>query len=158
MVDLGRTESVCKKNRLRQSIFLPFRRMPGGSRRCMTIKTMTIEGGNQMQKEFKKTRNMKVYEMSGYRYKPTPTIMLKGQWLRDLGFDIGGYVSVSCENGRLVITPDTERAELMEAEAAFMERETKLLQKRFEAEKKQLHAQFVAERQAQYGVDERKGV
>lgn len=28
---------------------------------------------------FKKFRKMKVYEQSGYRYKSTPTIMLKGQ-------------------------------------------------------------------------------
>lgn len=84
---------------------------------------------------FKKNRNMKVHGTSGYRYKATPTIMLK-----ELGFDIGGYVSVSCENGRLIITPDAEMAALKEAEAAFTERETKHLQKRFEAEKEKLHA------------------
>ena len=27
------------------------------------------------------------------------TITLKGQWLKELGFDIGDYVSISCENG-----------------------------------------------------------
>ena len=43
-----------------------------------------------------------------------------------------------------MITPDAERAALKEAEDAFMEKETKLLQKRFEAEKKRLHAKFVA--------------
>ena len=59
-------------------------------------------------------------------------------------------MSVSCESGRLVITPDAEMAALKEAEAAFMERETKLLQKRFEAEKEKLHAQFVAEGKADY--------
>lgn len=45
MVDLGRTESVCRMRnhgRLRQSIFLPFGRLPGGSRRCMAITTMAI--------------------------------------------------------------------------------------------------------------------
>ena len=41
-------------------------------------------------------------------------------------------------------------AAMKEAEAAFMERETRLLQKRFEAEKEKLHAQFVAERKADY--------
>ena len=87
---------------------------------------------------------------SGYRYKATPTIMLKGEWLKELGFEIGDYVSVSCENGKLVITPDAEMAAMKEAEAAFMERETKLLQKRFEAEKEKLRAQFVAERKADY--------
>lgn len=101
---------------------------------------------------FKKTRNMKVYGMSGYRYRSTPTIQLKGEWLKEIGFDIGDYISITCENGRLVITPDAERAALKEAEDAFMERETKLLQKRFEAEKKRLHAQFVAERKAEYAV------
>lgn len=33
----------------------------------------------------KKSRMMKIYGQSGYRYKATPTIMLKGQWLKDLG-------------------------------------------------------------------------
>lgn len=101
---------------------------------------------------FKKTRNMKVYGMSGYRYRSTPTIQLKGEWLKEIGFDIGDYISITCENGRLVITPDAERAALKEAEDTFMEKETKLLQKRFEVEKKRLHAQFVAERKAEYAV------
>ena len=47
-----------------------------------------------------------MYGTSGYSYKQTPTIMLKGEWLKELGFDIGDYMSVSCENGKLVITPD----------------------------------------------------
>ncbi len=42
----------------------------------------------------------------------------------------GTCISVSCENGKLVITPDVERAALEEAEAAFMEKETKILQKK----------------------------
>ena len=99
---------------------------------------------------FKKNRSMKVHGTSGYRYNATPTIMLKGEWLKELGFEIGDYVSVCCENGKLVITQDAEMAAMKEAEAAFMERETKLLQKRFEAEKDKLHAQFVAEREADY--------
>ena len=101
-------------------------------------------------KGFKKRRTMKIYGMSGYNYKSTPTIMLKGQWLKELGFEIGGYVTVSCENGRLVITPDAEMAALKEAEAAFMERETKILQKKLEAEKEKLRAQLVAERGTEY--------
>lgn len=105
-----------------------------------------------------KSRNMKVYGMSGYKYRATPTIMLKGQWLKELGFDIGSYVLVSCENGKLVITPDTERAAMKEAEAAFMEKEMKLLQRKFEAEKEKLHARFVAERTTEYGVCAEQGV
>ena len=34
---------------------------------------------------FKKNRSVKVYERCGYNYRPTPTIMLKGQWLKELG-------------------------------------------------------------------------
>ena len=59
-------------------------------------------------------------------------------------------MSVSSENGKLVITQDVEMAAIKEAEAAFMERETRILQKRFEAEKEKLHAKFIAERKAEY--------
>ena len=100
----------------------------------------------------KNKRSMKVVAQSGYKYRETPTITLKGLWLKELGFEIGDYVSVSCENGRLVITPDAEKAKLVEAEKAFMDKEMKALQKRFEAEKEMIHAQFVAEREVGYGV------
>lgn len=101
-----------------------------------------------------KKRSIKVVSQSGYNYKATPAIMLKGQWLKELGFEIGDYVSITCEDGKLVITQDTERAKMEEAEAAFMEREIKSLQKKFETEKSKLHAQFVAEREAGYSVCE----
>ena len=57
-----------------------------------------------------KNRSMKVHAQSGYNYKATPTIILKGQWLQEMGFEIGDYISVSCENGKLIITPDAEKA------------------------------------------------
>lgn len=72
-----------------------------------------------------KKRSIKVYGQSGYKYQETPTIMLKGMWLKELGFDIGDYISVTCEDGRLVITPDAERAAVKAAEAEYMEREIK---------------------------------
>lgn len=56
----------------------------------------------------KKTRNMKVYEQTGYNYKSTPTIMLKGQWLREAGFDCGTSITVTCEDRKLIITPREE--------------------------------------------------
>lgn len=62
----------------------------------------------------KKLRRMKVYGQSGYHYKETPAIVLKGKWLQELGFEIGDFISVSCENGKLIITPDAERAALAE--------------------------------------------
>lgn len=72
-----------------------------------------------------KNRSMKVYSQNGRNYKATPTIILKGQWLEEMGFAIGDYISVSCENGKLVITLDTERAELEQMKADFMEKDTK---------------------------------
>ena len=78
-----------------------------------------------------KKRSIKVISQSGHNYKATPTIMLKGKWLKELGFDIGDYVSITCENGKLIITPDAERAAIAEAEAAFMEREMEALKKKF---------------------------
>lgn len=57
---------------------------------------------------YKKYREMKVYEASGYQYKRTPSIVLKGQWLSELGFDIGEQIEVKCEDGRLVITKANE--------------------------------------------------
>lgn len=48
-------------------------------------------------------RNMKVYEQSGYQYKSTPAIMLKGQWLRELGFEENTPITVHCEDGILTI-------------------------------------------------------
>jgi len=53
----------------------------------------------------KEKRKLKVYEQSGYRYKPTPTLMLKGAWLEEWGFTSNMSVSVQCEEGRLIITP-----------------------------------------------------
>ena len=53
---------------------------------------------------YKKNRTLKVYEQSGYKYRTIPTIMLKGQWLAELDFQIGDNISVSCEEGKLVIT------------------------------------------------------
>lgn len=70
-----------------------------------------------------KNRSMKVYSQNGRNYKATPTIILKGQWLEKMGFAIGNYISVNCENGKLVIMPDTERAELEQMKADFMEKE-----------------------------------
>ena len=53
---------------------------------------------------FKKERKMKVYAQSGYHYKDTATIILKGAWLETLGFEPGTPINVEREGGRLVIT------------------------------------------------------
>ena len=53
----------------------------------------------------KDVRKVKVYEQSGRNYKPTPTIMLKGLWLEELGFGAGTLLAVRCEEGKLLIVP-----------------------------------------------------
>lgn len=97
-----------------------------------------------------KRRSIKVYGQSGYKYQETPTIMLKGMWLKELGFEIGDYISVVCENGKLIITPDTERAEREKAEAEIMESESKAMRKRVKEKRRQLLEQRVAESQIEY--------
>lgn len=57
---------------------------------------------------YKEQRELKIYEMSGRNYKPTPTIMLKGQWLEELGFVPGEKMRVRCEGGKLTITLKNE--------------------------------------------------
>ena len=105
----------------------------------------------------KNERELKVCAQSGYNYKSVPAIRLMGQWLETAGFHIGDPVLVKCEDGKLIISLDTARAELIEAEKAFMEKETRRLHERFLKEKKKLHAQFVAERQAEYAKDQERG-
>ena len=56
----------------------------------------------------KDKRTLKVCEQSGYRYKPTPALMLKGAWLEEWGFTTNMSVTVQCEEGRVVITPREE--------------------------------------------------
>ena len=97
-----------------------------------------------------KKRSIKVYGQSGYKYRETPTIMLKGMWLKEAGFDIGDYISVTCEDGKIVIAQDAERAAVKAVEAEFMDREMKALQKRYEAEKVKIRAQMVAEQGARW--------
>ena len=62
----------------------------------------------------KKNRTLKVYGQSGYHYKDTPTIVLKGQWLSATGFDIGDKMQVEVENGRLLLQNITKRKETAE--------------------------------------------
>ena len=99
-----------------------------------------------------KRRSIKVYGQSGYKYQETPTIMLKGMWLKELGLEIGDYISVVCEDRRLIITPDTERAELEKAEAEIIENEKKIMQKRVKERRKELLERWVAESQIEYGT------
>ena len=57
---------------------------------------------------FKKEHKMKVYAQSGYKYKDTATIILKGEWLKACGFEPGTQIRVECQGGRLIITRSDE--------------------------------------------------
>ena len=50
-------------------------------------------------------RKLKVYDTNGKNYVSTPTIILKGQWLKQYGFDMHTPILVSCEDGKLTIEP-----------------------------------------------------
>ena len=99
----------------------------------------------------KKYRELTVGEYGGYGRRVSPMIRLNGLWLEEAGFHAGDPVLVRCEDGKLIITQDIARAEMLEAEKAFMEEETKKLRKKFLKEKEDLHARLVAERQEEYG-------
>lgn len=82
--------------------------------------------------------------------KSVPMLRVSGLWLEELGFKAGDFVRIKCEDGQLIISLNEEKAIEKEAEKAFMEAEMKKLQKRFEKEKADIHARFVAEREAVY--------
>ena len=50
-----------------------------------------------------KERKLKVYQTYSNTYRPIPQIMLKGQWLKDIGFDIGTNIEVQLIENMLVI-------------------------------------------------------
>lgn len=116
--------------------------MPVYEKECKSMAKVT-------RKDF---RELTVSEATNYGRRTAPMLRIQGLWLQELGFNVGDPVLVKCEDGKLTITPDTTKVELMEAEKAFMEEETKKLQERFLKEKKELHARFVAERRVEYGM------
>lgn len=103
-----------------------------------------------MARAKKEYRELTVSEATNYGRKTAPMLRIHGLWFQELGFNIGDPVLVKCAEGKLVIMKDSTMAELIEAEKAFMEEETRKLQERFLKEKKEFHARFVAERQCSY--------
>ena len=77
-------------------------------------------------------------------------LRISGLWLDELGFKTGDFVRIKCEDGQLIISLNEEKAQQVAEEKAFMEEEMKKLQKRYQKEKEQIHARFVAEREAVY--------
>ena len=84
--------------------------------------------------------------------KSVPMLRISGLWLEELGFNTGDYVRIKCEDGQLIISLNEEKAQQVAAEKAFMEEEVKKLQKRYQKEKEQIHARFVAEGKVGYGA------
>lgn len=82
--------------------------------------------------------------------KRVPMLRVSGLWLEELGFKNGDFVRIKCEDGQLIISLNEEKAQQVAEEKAFMEEEMKKLQKRYQKEKEQIHARFVAEREAVY--------
>ena len=117
-----------------------YRAMPVYEKECKSMAKVT-------RKDF---RELTVSEATNYGRKTAPMLRIQGLWLQELGFNVGDPVLVKCEDGKLIITPDTSRAELIEAEKACVEEETKKLHKKFLKEKRELHARFVAERKNGY--------
>ncbi|KUO71302.1 MAG: hypothetical protein APF81_01710 [Desulfosporosinus sp. BRH_c37] len=48
-------------------------------------------------------RILKVYEASGCQSLQVPCILLRGQWLKQLGFSIGDRITVTMNSGQLII-------------------------------------------------------
>jgi len=54
------------------------------------------------------TRKIKIYKQSsGTSYRQVPTIIIKGQWLKDAGFVSGEYVEVECVDDKITLTKTT---------------------------------------------------
>ena len=41
--------------------------------------------------------------MNGNNYKEVPGIVLKGEWLRQIGFSVGDKIYVKCSNRKLIV-------------------------------------------------------
>lgn len=55
------------------------------------------------------SRKLKVYEkfIGSTNCKSVPTIILRGKWLKDAGFEIGEYVEVECIDDKITLTKTT---------------------------------------------------
>ena len=84
--------------------------------------------------------------------KSVPMLRVSGLWLEELGFKTGDFVKIKCENGQLIISLNEEKTQEKAAEKAFMDEEMKKLRKRYQREKEEICARYVAEGKAGYGA------
>ena len=59
----------------------------------------------------KRERKLHVITQSGYDYKDVPAIILKGKWLLDYDFTAGKEISVTCLQGKLIISDASVKAQ-----------------------------------------------
>ena len=54
-------------------------------------------------------RKLKIYNqsMGGGNYTSVPTILLKGKWLEEAGFNMGEYVAIDIEGNRIILSKTT---------------------------------------------------
>lgn len=54
-------------------------------------------------------RKLKIYSqsMGGGNYTQVPTIVLKGQWLKAAGFEIGDYLEIECDGDKITLIKTT---------------------------------------------------
>ena len=77
------------------------------------------------------TRKVKVtYRSSHDKY--VPAIILQGKWLEQYGFSTDTFISVECEDGKLIITPrepepDEEKGSIEDRVAALSKSQRKKL-------------------------------
>lgn len=45
--------------------------------------------------------------MGGRNYAQVPTIVLKGQWLKAAGFEIGDYLEIECDGDKITLIKTT---------------------------------------------------
>ena len=95
--DLGRTGSVEGKNADAEPVLF-YTQIGYGNGDF-------FERGELRMARYKAERRLKIYSVSGKDYRDLkPSIRLSGDWLRDLGFEVGEGIKVSCSEGRLIIT------------------------------------------------------
>lgn len=62
------------------------------------------------------SRKLKIYSqsMGGGNYTQVSTILLKGKWLEEAGFNVGDYVEVVCEGDKITLSkteaPETKKS------------------------------------------------
>lgn len=54
-------------------------------------------------------RKLKIYSqsMGGGNYTQVPTVVLKGQWLKAAGFEIGDYLEIECDGDKITLSKTT---------------------------------------------------